>query len=94
MAPESTMYVAEVGTEGIWVGFGLLQPTIVAYDNVLMLLSLLSLLKLLCAVPHHQASQTLFSVQLCIVFAWVAPVLWVFSSAILDVMLWSDDISM
>ena len=45
MAPESTMPVAEVVTEGSWVGFGGLQPKMAAYYNVSMLINLLLLLK-------------------------------------------------
>ena len=79
VAPESTMPVAEVVTEGGCVGFGGLQSTISAYDNVSMLLNLLLLLKFLCAVPHLQAFQPLLSVQPCIFFAQMALVLCFFS---------------
>ena len=45
MALESVLTVADVENEGGWIEYGGLQPTIAAYDNVLILLNLLLLLK-------------------------------------------------
>ena len=39
VTPESEMPVVDVGTEGVWIRFRVLQLTIAVCDNVLVLLN-------------------------------------------------------